>query len=902
MKRLIVLLLGLLMVSSANAWAADFAWMEGEQPTRQNFQAAGSGWGHADYLSQDKWLNVSVDANEVEKQVPEEGILFSYDFQAPSAGSYEVWNRVGYESVRSPFDWRIDEGQWQTVSPDDLTTDLMVLQDWNEVAWLHMGDARLSAGKHMLQIRLPRAYKEADGKKQPQRVLYASDALCVYKGDFRPNGKIKPGEQWQTDQDRQAAEQVFAVSGKAAPGERIVTPLDGLWQVARYDEQEVQDRLGPIAAAPPADQLHWKSIGVPGDRNAERPEMSYAHRYFYRTRISVPADLAGRSFFLHFPSTNMIATVFVNGVQCGWNKAPLAAWDCDITKAVKPGAVNEVWVGIKDTYYAIATSTRHSFNVPNGMLNTNQGVSMSFDMPVWNHTQNGILQSPSLVATGAAYTADVFAEPSVQKKQLGLEITLKNPTAAPVDVSVENEVLPLGGGPAALTFQPKNVSLPAGGEQTVDLTEQWQDPKLWWPDDPQQYDVVTRLKAGGQTLDTRTTKFGFREWTWDGPRFKLNGVPFQGRADGTSASTPEGAVALWRKEGATMVRFWGTHWQGLTMDAALDYMDASGMPVRRSGIFDGEMASYGLTETVNGKRVPRMALFDNWQRQVTAMVRGERNHPSVFIWSIENEITYINSINLGSWQITAPAVSAVAHAVMAEDPTRPVMIDGGRALHDFSLPVNGCHYNDPSWNELPDAAYSMDFLTSRHYHEPWDLKPGVPTFLGEAYFVNGYPASAFSQVGGEQAFLGRADARRGVGRLARMMSEGYRWMGLAAFEFLIGNANSDGSYYTAWQPVAVLCRQWNWSFAAGAKVKRTLKVLNDTEHADPITMGWQLVVDGRPAAGGKKVYDVAPGEGQVAEISFKVPDAAASSSIPRRTVQRGANSGSSRAILSKSTR
>jgi hypothetical protein len=866
------------VIAARAARAADFVWLEGEQPTRQNFQVSGAGWGNAQYLSGEAWLNVSVPADQVEKQVPEDGILLSYDFDAPGAGDYEVWGRIGYEFVRSPFDWRIDEGPWQTVSPEQLTTDMVELQAWNEVAWLQMGKVQLPGGKHTLQVRLSRLYSEANGKKEPQRVLYACDAFCIYKGAFRPNGKFRPDAQWQSAGDKEAAEQVFTFPAGPAPGQRLVLPLDGPWQIARWDEQDVQDRLGPIASPPPADQLYWMGIRVPGDRNAELPQMAYAHRYFYRTRINVPSALGGQSFYLHFPSTNMIATVFVNGVQCGWNKAPLAAWDCDITKAVRPGRINEVWVGIKDTYYAIApkgdADTRHSFNVPAEMMSSNQGVSMRFDMPVWNHVENGILESPSLVVTGPAYTADVFAMPSVKDKALGLQITLKNPTMAPVAVAVENEVVPLAGGPAEKVFQPSTVTVPARGEQTFTLTEQWLDPRLWWPDDPQQYNVVTRLKRGAETIDTRTTKFGFREWSWDGAEFRLNGVPFHGRADGTGAATPEASVALWKKEGATMFRFWGTGWQGMGMDRTLDFLDMNGVPVRRTGIFDGEAAGYGLTEDVDGKRVPRKALFDNWQEQLTAMVRDERNHPSVFIWSIENEITYINSINFGSAQVTGPAVSAVAGAVMALDPTRPVMVDGGRALADFSLPVNGCHYNDPTWRELPEAAYSMDFLNNGRFHEPWPLKPNAPVFLGEAYFVNGFPASDFSMFGGERAFLGRSEARQGVGILARMMSEGYRWMDLAAFEFLIGDSNSDGSYYTAWQPVAVLCRQWNRSFASGSEVRRTLKVLNDTHSADPISMAWQLVVDGKPSAGESKDYSVAPGTGQEVPISFRVPDAA----------------------------
>ena len=873
------LVVGMALVAFAGraALAANYVWLEGEQPTRQNYQVAGSGWGNLICLSQEKWLNVSIEAAQAEKQVPAGGIILSYDFQAPAAGNYEVWNRIGYEFVRSSFDWRMDNGEWQTVAPTQLTTDLMDISLWCEIAWVKMGDAQLAAGKHTLEVRLPLASTEKDGKKEFLRTLYASDALCISAGPFRPNSKFKPDEEWQVAADQVAAKKTYAVAAPG-PGERAVTPLSGPWQIARADEQDVQDRLGPIAALPPADQLFWKGIDVPGDRDVKRPELNFNHRYFYRTRLDVPAGMAGRSVFLHFTSTNMIATVFVNGQQCGWNKTPFAIWDCDITKAVKPGQVNELWVGIKDTYYGQAGDTRRSFNLPPSLMGSNQGVSMRFDMPVWGHLENGILEPPTLVATGAAYTADVFAKPSVQKKELALEVTVKNPTAAPLTLAVENEVLPLDGGPAAKTFAPKDVTVPAGGEQTVTLTEKWEDPKLWWPDDAQQYNVVTRLKADGKTLDTRTTKFGFREWTWDGPQFKLNGVPFQGRADLADAGTPDAAIKLWRAHGQTMYRFWGTAWHGLTMSDTLDFMDKSGMPVRRSGIFDGEMASYGLTEQVkqDGKdvTVPRKALFDNWTEQVTAMVRGERNHPSVFVWSIENEIMFINSINFGTPQITAPAILKVAQAVMAADPTRPAMIDGGRALPDQSLPINGCHYNDPEWRDLPDIAYSMDFLNKGGFHENWPLRANAPVFLGESYFVNGFPASAFSSIGGEQAFLGRTEARKGADLVASMMSEGYRWMGLAAFHYWYGNESVLGNLYTGWQPVAVLCRQWDWSFAPGAEVKRTLKVFNDTRHADPITMGWQLMVDGKAVQGAKKEFTIAPGLAQETEISFKVPAAA----------------------------
>lgn len=135
--------------------AADFVWIEGEATTSANLNISASGWGRTEFLSEGKWLHISVDADKVEKEVPEEGGLLRYEFTAPAEGNYEVWDRIGFEFVRSPFEWRIDQGEWETITPDRLTTDLMELDVWCEVAWLKLGERQLAAGAHSLEIRLP---------------------------------------------------------------------------------------------------------------------------------------------------------------------------------------------------------------------------------------------------------------------------------------------------------------------------------------------------------------------------------------------------------------------------------------------------------------------------------------------------------------------------------------------------------------------------------------------------------------------------------------------------------------------------------------------------------------------------------------------------------------------------
>jgi beta-galactosidase len=884
----LLLTLAALLSVPARLPAQDYIWLEGESPTRANVKFSATGWGNAHYLSGGKWLYGSVEAKDLEAKIPKGGAVLTYEFRAKRGGTYEVWGRVGYEFVRSPFRWRIDHQPWKLSKPEELTTDLMALADWNEVAWLQLGKVRLAKGRHALQLRWDRTYLDKGGKKEPQHILFGLDCLCLYRGKFRPNGKFKPDEDWRSADDKKAARQTFRVQGKGNAGERMVTPLSGLWQVARFDEQVIKDRAGPVRELPDdyADRF-WKAIRVPGNRDEVRPDLLYCHRFLYRTRVHIPARLEGRSFYLRFPSTVLIASVIVNGKYCGYSKAPCTKWTCDITRAVRLGKVNDVCVAVKDLYYALpeagdGKSIRSVFNYPVSWFYDKTGgltgPTRLADFPVlFRVRHSGIIEPPSLVTCGQAYTADVFAMPSVKKHRLGLEVTVHNPTRSALTVQIANHVVPLGKKKAEKIFAVHKLKILPGRDRTVRLSEKWADPKLWWPDDPHQYYVVTRLSVGGKVIDVKRTKFGFREWEWTGQAFKLNGVPWHLRADllHNSTKTPERAVKEWRKSGQNMFRYWGDRpWTGPTQEDTLDFFDAHGVPVRRSGIFDGEVASYLLVETKNNVTVARKALFDNWIHQLRAWVKAERNHPSVFIWSVENEITYINARNFGWLPQVEPEIRRAVRAVMELDPTRPAMIDGGDALRDRSLPVYGNHYLESPLREYPDEAYTFARALRRHRTDPgpnpWPIGDDRPLFLGESFFVSGGTPAMFAEVGGDGAFISWPDARGGVGRAVRMLAEGYRWHGVAAVHFWLGPDNTT-AHYNSWQPVCALCRQWNWTFGGGRQVARTLKVFNDTRYPDPVELRWLLTVKGKPVAQGRKTFRLDPGHSRETTISFRVP-------------------------------
>jgi len=879
------LLLPLLLTTAVTAPlpAQEYVWLEGEAPTRATAKFETGGWGHPEYLSGGSWLHGSVEAKDMEAKIPAAGAVLSYDFEAKTAGDYEAWARVGYEFLRSPFSWRLDDGAWMESKPDELTTDLMSLQAWNEVAWLKLGNVAVRPGKHTFEIKFDRTYKDNNGKKEAANLVFGLDALCLYKGAWLPNGPHKPDDKAETDIDKEGS-RAYAVR-VAAGGERGVTPLGGAWQIARLDEQKIKGRTEPTRELPvKAAELHWSGVKVPGNRDDVRPDLQYAHRFAYRTWLNVPAECKGKAFYLHFPCNAVISSAIVNGVYCGGSKAPCAAWDCDVTRAVEPGKANEVVVVIKDPYYAIANtgdpkdpSVRHMFNLPPDMFYGAGGVGITryADLPVLTDVRGaGILETPSFVVAGPAYTSDVFAVPSVKKKELGLEISVANPTAAPLTVTIADEVAPLDGGAAEKTFAEKELTVAPGKEETIKLSEKWENPKLWWPDDPKQYVVTTRLTADGKVLDVKKTKFGFREWEWAGQHFTLNGVPWHFHADleynDAPPKDPEDAVKAWHTHGQNTFRYWGYRpWTGKSQEETLDWFDAHGVAVRRSGIFDGEAAPYLLVD--NGKA--RTDLFDNWRTQLRAWVRAQRNHPSIFVWSVENEITFINARNLGLLPQVEPEIQKGVETVMALDPTRPAMTDGGDAGLHAQLPIYGNHYLESPMRDYPDEAYTMARAFSRRTPRDWDPWPrgdDKPLFCGESFFASGSSPSAYSTLGGEEAFLGWQGARRGVGLFAKMLAEGYRWHGVAGFQFWFGPDRAD-LQYNSFQPVCVLCREWNNTFGAGEKVKRTLKVFNDTRYDDPIELTWYFNTPKREGEQGKQTFHLKPGAAEETVIEFTAP-------------------------------
>ncbi|MBC8140675.1 MAG: hypothetical protein H7Y38_04460, partial [Armatimonadetes bacterium] len=877
----------LLALCAATVRAADtppFVWIEGEKPASvtgvPKWDAAG--WGRKELLSGETWLQINIGEDKTAAEVAGDGAIVSYNFEVKEPGAYQVWNRVGYEFVRSPFEWRVDSGAWKTVKPDDLTTDLQAIETWNEVAWIQLGDApNMTAGAHKLEIRLTRQTK-ADGK--PDKLLYASDALCLTRGAFQPNGKYKPGETRNTPEDAKARKTVFDLAA-SVDGKRATVPLSGLWEVCRADENLPKPVAEPFEEIP-ADPV-WTAIPVPSDKNESRPDLTFAHRLWYRTRLNVGADTTGKSYTIHFPQNNLNTTVVVNGVLYGFNKNPHAPFTVDISKGIKPG-VNEIRVGIRDAWYAYTASPtnpmklRKQFNIPLSFVG-NGFQDLSY--PVWHAWQSGILIAPTITATGNVYASDVFVKPSVAKKTLSVDVQLSSVANSNADAQVLCEVIDPKTGKTVYALPAQTFLVPVDAKKTVEVSGVWENPTLWWPDAPQMYTLRTTVSVSDKTVDVRETPFGFREWSSRGKDFLLNGVVWHGWADLSPSGSPEQWLASYRKTNQRFTRFagyaqGGMRWNGLPLAEALDFADKNGVVVRRSGILDGEAIGYNAIENDPELRKlynseTKVELQNNWRDQMVQQVIAERNHPSIHVWSVENEWLYINCINLygGLMDEFETRTKDVMDAVAKADPTRLSMVDGGGAGKDNLFPVHGDHYvwsGDPS--RYPQIAYEDNVDGGGRGRWKWDKKR--PRYLGEDFFATGINPADYAFLGGEETFQGKAATKNAVGLVQRMLTEGYRWAEYGAFHFWVGG-DSPAIQHKSNAPIAAFAKEWDSTFGSGAKVTRTVGLFNDSFRiTTPITVVWTLNAKGKTLQQGRVTKTVAPGTNAKFPVTVTMPTVA----------------------------
>lgn len=242
--------------------------------------------------------------------------------------------------------------------------------------------------------------------------------------------------------------------------------------------------------------------------------------------------------------------------------------------------------------------------------------------------------------------------PEVSRERATVQVstTLKNETAAPRRVRLSVRLTRNG---TDVARSEAEAEIPAGGTSEVVRRMEVLRPVLWSPESPSLYEVRLSLSADGREADACTEVFGIRSTAGSATgELLLNGVPTKLNGGclhhdngvlGAAAydRAEERKAELLKAAGFNAVRT--SH--NLPSEAFLRACDRLGLLV--------------IDEAFDGWRDKKTAhdyaeLFDNWwQRDVEAMVRRDRNHPSVFCWSIGNEVIERKKIEVsprpGGW-------------------------------------------------------------------------------------------------------------------------------------------------------------------------------------------------------------------------------------------------------------
>ncbi|WP_168121723.1 glycoside hydrolase family 2 TIM barrel-domain containing protein [Paenibacillus sp. HB172176] len=225
---------------------------------------------------------------------------------------------------------------------------------------------------------------------------------------------------------------------------------------------------------------------------------------------------------------------------------------------------------------------------------------------------------------------------------------------------------------------------PGADRESIAFRLNWKDARLWTHDDPFLYRLDLELWDSGAIIDRISERFGFREIWTEGPRFMLNGIPINLRGDswhfqGALQQTRD-YVRNWyrmcKEAGVNCVRLHAEPHPSYYMDIA----DEEGM------LIIDETAIYGSSKSM---AADHPAFIANCRAHIRRLVERDRNHPSVMMWSLQNEMRWVDGRD--GYKKHIPGLMDIVREL---DPTRPIILEGdNRLLAKELTEVDSLHYN-----------------------------------------------------------------------------------------------------------------------------------------------------------------------------------------------------------------
>jgi beta-galactosidase len=407
---------------------------------------------------------------------------------------------------------------------------------------------------------------------------------------------------------------------------------------------------------------------------------------WYRRSFVAPESWRGKQVYVEFDGVYKNSDVWLNGQSIGHRPFGYIGFEYDLTPHLKFGQTNVLAVRVDNSQQ------------PNSRWYSGSGI--------YRHTWITVTD-PAHVAHWGTYVTTRLKSRSLAAVQVRTQI--QNDSRDRRDITLVNEVLDA----ASRTFakDQSKTNLAPGARIEITHAIEVPEPNLWSLNTPYLYTLRTQVKAGEQVIDEYLTPFGIRELRYDVDKgfflneqpVKMQGMCLHHDAGSVGAAVPIGVwerrLQLLKDMGCNAIR--ASH--NPPAPEFLDLCDRMGFLVmdesfdewKSSKVRQGGYAKY----------------FDEWsQRDLTAMLHRDRNHPSVVMWSVGNEIGEQTQAR------GADVLRPLVETCHREDPTRPVtagcdniFTDRASATPEFLnlLDIVGYNYVD-RWGSRRETIYGED--------------------------------------------------------------------------------------------------------------------------------------------------------------------------------------------------
>ena len=526
----------------------------------------------------------------------------------------------------------LDISGWQETEPGSD-----VFEDKEGLAWFRTELSDLPPGP----TGRPRIYFQS---VDDNATVYVNGKLAYYHegGDFP--FEINLNYTWNDGGPNELAVLVENVEGRGGIDGAVLYNRPALWA----DDPKMRSVK---TASVDFDDSGWVEVRVPHDfvvegdfdpKGADKPqgiregELWYERDHgfkpkgvgWYRRGFELPAADEGKRIWLEFDGVYRNSDVWVNGHWLGHHWSGYTGFYYDITDAANVGGENVVTV-------------RADADWDEGWWYEGGGIYRH----VW-------LTKLDPLHIGHWGTFVTTPEVTNELAEVNIQTTVVNDSAESMECTLTSTVTDTDGKTVAESVAEQSIA--AGQEYEFNQDVTIQDPTLWSLENPYLYAVKTTVKSGGRVTDRYETPLGVRYFTFDGNGFslngkhvKINGVNLHHDFAGVGAALPD-RINVYRieklKEMGTNA-FRAAH--NPHTPEVLDACDRLGILVMNENRHMGDSEEVLAT--------------------VESLVRRDRNHPSIVLWSMYNE-----GLKQG-YEEAAKQYKAMQDVVKRWDPTRPTI-------------------------------------------------------------------------------------------------------------------------------------------------------------------------------------------------------------------------------------